>query len=432
MVLPPSEAPKVQTGNVHLTTSGINHLASSGINQRDGITSSKYLHRKVPSLYLKKDYSSNLQAAHQSRQGSVERGVANISKENLNTSNSRGYTSGRITITDGENFKTAGAVKVNNFLSGAGNSKPTLSLHERAISTKPIPKPSSRVPDLISTQQITMKPTVHHHSNASSVDKLKNTFSSNWASPGSHSVDEKEKVNRVNQSSTRCNEQETTILWRDDIVLDIEQELTFTSVLGQGSFAKVYEGYDKKLKMGVAIKVIDKRKITEPKRRALIQTEVNILGRMKHKNIAELYRLVEDHKRVFVVMQLCGNLTLNVFCRQFNDKRLNDEQAFAIFSQIVKGVKYMHDHNVAHRDLKLTNILIDEDYAVKVIDFGFACEANETHKMYCGTPSYMAPEIVEKKQYMPKPSDIWSLGVVLYKLLSGEYAFGGKGSNNRS
>ena len=121
-------------------------------------------------------------------------------------------------------------------------------------------------------------------------------------------------------------------MWREDIKVDVEKDLNFISCLGQGSFAKVYEGFDKKLKHQVAIKVIDKRKILEPKRRNLIQTEVNILARMKHNHIAEFYRLIEDHKRLYLVMQQCGSLTLNVFCRQFPDKKLNEEQAFALFS----------------------------------------------------------------------------------------------------
>lgn len=251
----------------------------------------------------------------------------------------------------------------------------------------------------------------------SSVDKLRRTFNINK---------EGETDKTANQGSTRyTNEPETTVLWRDDIKLKIEDELTFTSCLGQGSFAKVYEGFDKRNKINVAIKVIDKRKITEPKRRNLIQTEISIHSRMKHKNIAEFYRLIEDHKRLFIVMQLCGTQTLNHFCRQFNGKKLNEEQAYAVFSQIARGVKYMHDMGVAHRDLKLTNILIDEEYTVKIIDFGFACEAKERHKMYCGTPSYMAPEIVEKKLYFSRPTDIWSIGVVLFKLLTSEYVFGG-------
>lgn len=259
-----------------------------------------------------------------------------------------------------------------------------------------------------------------------SVDKLKKTFFIGQKSPEDISAKKEAKNSKVNQSSTNYTaDHETTILWKEEIKINVEDELTFTSCLGQGSFAKVYEGFDKRNNMKVAIKVIDKRKVLEPKRRALIQTEINILSKMKHRNIAEFYRLIEDNKRLFIVMQLCGALTLNHFCRQFNGKRLNEEQSYAVFSQIVKGVKYMHEHNVAHRDLKLTNILIDDEYTVMIIDFGFACEANDRQKMYCGTPSYMAPEIVEKKLYFPKPTDIWSLGVVLYKLLTGEYIFGG-------
>lgn len=380
---------------------------------KENLTSSRNVHRKMPSLYLKKDYTTTINT-FVSRQGSVERGVASMSKDN-NLSGSQGRT---------------GIVRHNNFLEASNN-------HLRDSREKM--HISQERPPSTSTQRGSVRPVVRQSENRSrdtvkrdeptslnnSVDKLKQTFlQTSKPLVFSAETDRQEKKG----SSTRCtNEIEgVQIQWRDDIILDVEKELTFTSCLGQGSFAKVYDGLDKRLNMKVAIKVIDKRKILEPKRRALIQTEVNILARMKHKNIAEFHRLIEDHKRLFIVMQLCGVLTLNVFCRQFSDKRLNEEQAYALFSQILKGVKYIHDHNIAHRDLKLTNILIDEDYAVKIIDFGFACEANELHRMYCGTPSYMAPEIVEKKYYLPKPTDIWSLGVVLFKLLSGEYAFGGK------
>jgi tRNA A-37 threonylcarbamoyl transferase component Bud32 len=262
---------------------------------------------------------------------------------------------------------------------------------------------------------------------SSSSDKVKNSLLFQRIASDIASKDDKEAKGKG--SSTRYTQDpDTVIAWKDDIVLDIEKELTFTSCVGQGSFAKVYEGTDRRTKQHVAIKVIDKRKVPEVKRRQLIQTEVNLLARMKHRHISEFYRMVEDHKRIFIVMQLCGNLTLNVFCRKFPDKRLNEEQAHALFIQICKGVKYMHDHNIAHRDLKLTNMLIDTDYIVKIIDFGFACNAEELHKMYCGTPSYMAPEIVERKMYYPKPTDVWSLGVVLFKLLTGDYAFGGNRS----
>lgn len=366
-----------------------------------GVKSSQ---RNMPSLYIKNNYTTATPKVLNSRQSSMERGVTSMSKD-VNKSNGR--ISGQ--ITQNASFLLAHQLQIER---PPSSSTKRLGRSRQALvkTTKVSPSPGlSRQASSTKYQQL--------QSATSSVDKLRKTFNMNKSV-----LDDK----TANQGSTRyTSEAETTIQWRDDIKVDIEDELTFTSCLGQGSFAKVYEGFDKRSQTNVAIKVIDKRKITEPKRRNLIQTEITILARMKHKNIGEFHRLIEDHKRLFIVMQLCGSLTLNHFCRQFNGKRLNEEQAYAVFSQIVKGVKHMHDQGVAHRDLKLTNILIDDEYTVKIIDFGFACEAKERHKMYCGTPSYMAPEIVEKKLYFARPVDIWSLGVVLYKLLTGEYAFGG-------
>ena len=84
----------------------------------------------------------------------------------------------------------------------------------------------------------------------------------------------------------------------------------------------------------------------------------------------------------------------------------------------------MHDRGMCHRDLKMTNILINNKGIVKIIDFGFATESQNKLRMYCGTPSYMPPEMVNKITYYGMPLDVWSLGVVLYKLLTGEYPFG--------
>ena len=90
------------------------------------------------------------------------------------------------------------------------------------------------------------------------------------------------------------------------------------------------------------------------------------------------------------------------------------------------GVREIHNKGYCHRDLKVTNMLIDQNSQVKIIDFGFACKADKMLNMYCGTRSYMPPELVNKFQYYGKPMDMWSLGVVLFKLLVGDYPFGGK------
>lgn len=93
-------------------------------------------------------------------------------------------------------------------------------------------------------------------------------------------------------------------------------------------------------------------------------------------------------------------------------------------SQVLSGVKYLHSKGVSHRDLKLTNILINSQGKVKIIDFGFASNRSEKLSSYCGTPSYMAPEIVERRSYWGKQVDMWALGVILYKLVTALYAFG--------
>ena len=127
-------------------------------------------------------------------------------------------------------------------------------------------------------------------------------------------------------------------------------------------------------------------------------------------------------------MERCGSKTLSKLCRMRASKRLGEKEARVVFRQIAEGVKWIHNHGCCHRDLKLTNILINSQGQVKIIDFGFSspCAENETQRMYCGTPSYMAPEMVLKQAYNGKLVDIWALAVVLYKLLTGEYAFGGR------
>jgi serine/threonine protein kinase len=90
----------------------------------------------------------------------------------------------------------------------------------------------------------------------------------------------------------------------------------------------------------------------------------------------------------------------------------------------MSAVEYMHSHDVAHRDIKLENVLIEQKSGtVKLIDFGFSCLSKERLKIFCGTPSYMSPEIVSKKEYYGGPSDIWACGVLLFYLLVGTFPF---------
>jgi serine/threonine protein kinase len=94
---------------------------------------------------------------------------------------------------------------------------------------------------------------------------------------------------------------------------------------------------------------------------------------------------------------------------------------------VISGLHYCHARNIAHRDIKLENLLLDSKGNIKIIDFGFStCIPNERKiKMFCGTPSYMAPEIVNKKEYSGPPADVWALGVLLFALLHGCFPYRG-------
>ena len=98
-----------------------------------------------------------------------------------------------------------------------------------------------------------------------------------------------------------------------------------------------------------------------------------------------------------------------------------------MFYQMLKSVEYCHRENIIHRDIKLENLLLDENSKLKIIDFGFStCIPNDKKiKIFCGTPSYMAPEIVMKTEYCGPPADIWAMGVLLFTILSGQFPYRG-------
>lgn len=126
-------------------------------------------------------------------------------------------------------------------------------------------------------------------------------------------------------------------------------------------------------------------------------------------------------------MEYIGKNSLHHFLRTKTNKKLDEHETKKIFIQICKALNYCHGKNIVHRDIKLENILVDETLKVKVIDFGFSISItpDKTLNIFCGTPSYMAPEIVSKKNYKGHLTDCWSLGILLFTLLSGHFPFRG-------
>jgi 5'-AMP-activated protein kinase catalytic alpha subunit len=169
----------------------------------------------------------------------------------------------------------------------------------------------------------------------------------------------------------------------------------------------------------VAIKIIDKIKITSKSDRKRLNRELKILKASNHSCIIKLYEILESTASIYIVTEYAASGEL--FSLIVNSKKLSEREAAILFKQIVLGMEYIHSLGFVHRDLKPENILLDHQNEIKIADFGL-CNSyshNELLKTSCGSPCYASPEMISGKPYKAESVDIWSLGVVLYTMLSG-------------
>ncbi|XP_053595451.1 serine/threonine-protein kinase SIK3 isoform X2 [Microplitis demolitor] len=194
--------------------------------------------------------------------------------------------------------------------------------------------------------------------------------------------------------------------------------------IGKGNFAVVKMATHVVTKSKVAIKIIDKTKLSE-ENLAKIFREVHIMKRLRHPHIIRLYQVMETEKMIYLVTEYAPGG--EIFDHLVRNGRMSEPEARRIFKQIVLAVHYLHTHGVVHRDLKAENLLLDADNNIKLADFGFSNEYTPGMPLstWCGSPPYAAPEIFEGKHYDGPSSDVWSLGVVLYVLVCGALPFDG-------
>lgn len=148
-----------------------------------------------------------------------------------------------------------------------------------------------------------------------------------------------------------------------------------------------------------------------------------MLKRTRHKNIVRLFEYFETEKHILFVIEVCaGGDLLNYVRRR---RRLKEDVAKCLFKQIIESLAYCHSKSIVHRDIKLDNILLDAKGQVKICDFGVGKIVKKGEKMtdQCGTPAYIAPEILEDKGYYGFAVDLWSSGVVLFAMLYGTVPF---------
>ncbi|XP_070781405.1 MAP/microtubule affinity-regulating kinase 3-like isoform X11 [Enoplosus armatus] len=175
----------------------------------------------------------------------------------------------------------------------------------------------------------------------------------------------------------------------------------------------------------VAIKIIDKTQLNPTSLQKLFR-EVRIMKILNHPNIVKLFEVIETEKTLYLVMEYASGG--EVFDYLVAHGRMKEKEARAKFRQIVSAVQYCHQKHIVHRDLKAENLLLDADMNIKIADFGFSNEFTVGGKLdtFCGSPPYAAPELFQGKKYDGPEVDVWSLGVILYTLVSGSLPFDGQ------
>ncbi|CDY28231.1 BnaA01g06180D [Brassica napus] len=196
-------------------------------------------------------------------------------------------------------------------------------------------------------------------------------------------------------------------------------------LLGHGTFAKVYHARNVTTGKSVAMKVVGKEKVVKVGMVDQIKREISVMRMVKHPNIVELHEVMASKTKIYFAMELVrgGELFAKVA-----KGRLREDVARVYFQQLISAVDFCHSRGVYHRDLKPENLLLDEEGNLKVTDFGLSAFTEHLKQdgllhTTCGTPAYVAPEVILKKGYDGAKADLWSCGVILFVLLAGYLPF---------
>ena len=197
----------------------------------------------------------------------------------------------------------------------------------------------------------------------------------------------------------------------------------FGRVIGRGAFGKVNIGLNILTGRIVAIKSFNKQNLLNEKAKKKILYETNLMRGLFHPSVTKILETFETDKYMLIIMEYISGGNLQNFVKK--RRKLCEKTAKILYRQIIQGIKYIHSKGIVHRDIKLENILLDLNNIVKICDFGVGKLTQKGQKLMdqCGTPVYMAPEIIKGDGYEGFPVDVWSSGVALYIMLSGNIPF---------
>ncbi|CAM9642889.1 unnamed protein product [Scytosiphon promiscuus] len=198
--------------------------------------------------------------------------------------------------------------------------------------------------------------------------------------------------------------------------------------IGEGTFGKVKLAINTETGDKMAIKVLDKSIIQRQNMGAQVKREISIMKLVRHPYVVQLKEVLASSSKIFLVCELITGGEL--FDKIVEKQRFTEDEARFYFRQLLEGIEYCHSQGVCHRDLKPENILLDGAGNVKISDFGLSNlysggddEALKLLHTTCGTPNYVAPEVLADKGYDGRMADVWSMGVILYVLLAGFLPF---------
>lgn len=195
-------------------------------------------------------------------------------------------------------------------------------------------------------------------------------------------------------------------------------------LLGKGGFARCYEFKSIETNQITAAKVMSKATLIKSRSKQKLISEIKIHKALHHPNIVKFEHYFEDKDNVYLLLEICHNQSLNELLKR--RKTLTELEVQCYVVQIIRALKYLHSHRIIHRDLKLGNLFISDKMELKVGDFGLATKLEyeyERKRTVCGTPNYIAPEVLDGKNGYSYEVDVWSLGVIIYTLILGKPPF---------
>ncbi|KAK9501294.1 hypothetical protein O3M35_012035 [Rhynocoris fuscipes] len=233
-------------------------------------------------------------------------------------------------------------------------------------------------------------------------------------------------------SYTSCNVTKINGLFGDSIQnILLKRGYKLGRTIGEGSYCKVkiaYRASELGFNEKIACKVVNKKKASRDFVTKFLPREVSIVRSIRHPHIVSVCDIIESEDLVYIFMDVCERGDLLDYIRARGP--LPEARTKFFFRQLVEAVSYLHNKDIAHRDLKCENVLLASRDHLKITDFGFArwCSDIVTKKRvlsetYCGSAAYAAPEILQGVRYNPKMYDIWSLGVILFIMISATMPF---------